>query len=77
MVAVSVLIDGRRYDFSAMGNKRLGRPKLPRANAHTERVVVLLRPADLRALRRIARKRGVRLAVAGREIIEAALRRRK
>ena len=55
----------------------MGRPSLPKDQVRTERVVAHLRRADLAALKRMARKRGIRIGHVVREILERALARRR
>ena len=53
-----------------------GRPRFPKGEARTERVVAFLKPADLRTLEAIADERSVPVGQAARELLENALRRR-
>ena len=55
----------------------MGRPKMPKGEARTERVVAHLRKADFEKLRSRAEVRGVEVGQLVREILERALARRK
>ena len=55
----------------------MGRPKKPKGELLTHRVVAHLRTADFEELKTRARRAGVQLGQLVREILERALRRRR
>ena len=57
--------------------RRMGRPKLPKGEALTERVTVHLRGRDFEKLERIARERDLQIGIVVRELVEKALARRR